>query len=129
VPAWLNWQNRLDRSFFVVKIGRRAAVCSTDYAVRLFLSSLTLQDAWLRLLHHSDYLVDAQFYPTRRETMLVLTRKVGEEIIIDEDIRITIVGIRGDRVRLGITAPREKVVDRREIYERRRRSGPGRAAD
>jgi carbon storage regulator len=64
---------------------------------------------------------------TRREAMLVLTRKVGEEIIIDEEIRITIVGIRGDRVRLGITAPREKAVDRREIYERRRRPGPRRA--
>ena len=61
--------------------------------------------------------------------MLVLTRKIGEEIIIDEDIRITIVDLRGNRVRLGITAPREKVVDRREIYERRRRPGPGRAAD
>jgi carbon storage regulator len=58
---------------------------------------------------------------TRREAMLVLTRKVGEEIIIDEEIRITIIGIRDNQVRLGITAPREKVVDRREIYERRRR--------
>jgi carbon storage regulator len=53
--------------------------------------------------------------------MLVLTRKIGEEIIIDEKICITIVAIRGDRVRLGVTAPRETVVDRREIYERRRR--------
>jgi carbon storage regulator len=61
--------------------------------------------------------------------MLVLTRKIGEEIIIDEEIRITIVAVRGDRVRLGITAPRETVVDRREIYERRRRPGPGRGAD
>jgi carbon storage regulator len=57
--------------------------------------------------------------------MLVLTRKIGEEIMIDKEIRITIVDIRGDRVRLGITAPQEKVVDRREIYERRRRSCPG----
>jgi carbon storage regulator len=60
--------------------------------------------------------------------MLVLTRKIGEEIIIDEEICITIVAVRGDRVRLGITAPRETVVDRREIYERRRRPGPGRTA-
>jgi carbon storage regulator len=61
--------------------------------------------------------------------MLVLTRKVGEEIIIDEDIRITIVDIRGDRVRIGITAPRKRVVDRREIHERRKRSSPGQADD
>ena len=51
--------------------------------------------------------------------MLVLTRKVGEEILIRDNIRVTIVGIRGDRVRLGITAPRDTVVDRREIHERR----------
>jgi len=61
--------------------------------------------------------------------MLVLTRKIGEEIIIDEEIRITIVDIRGNQVRLGITAPREKAVDRREIYEQRRRPSPRRAAD
>jgi carbon storage regulator len=51
--------------------------------------------------------------------MLVLTRKVGEQIVINEDIRITLVAIRGDRARLGIAAPRETVVDRREIHERR----------
>ncbi len=51
--------------------------------------------------------------------MLVLTRRVGEQIVISGDICITIVAIRGDRVRLGITAPRETVVDRREIHERR----------
>ncbi len=51
--------------------------------------------------------------------MLVLTRKVDEQIIIDGNICITIVAIRGDRVRLGITAPRETVVDRQEIHERR----------
>jgi carbon storage regulator len=61
--------------------------------------------------------------------MLVLTRKIGEEIIIDEEIRITIIEIGGDRVRLGITAPRETRVDRREIHELRRQPRPGRAAD
>jgi carbon storage regulator len=57
--------------------------------------------------------------------MLFLTRKIREEIVIDEGIRITIVDIEGNRVRLGITAPRETVVDRLEVYERRRRPGPG----
>jgi carbon storage regulator len=52
--------------------------------------------------------------------MLVLTRKVGEEIIIDHHIRVTVVAVRGDRVRLGIAAPKEARVDRREIHERRR---------
>jgi carbon storage regulator len=51
--------------------------------------------------------------------MLVLTRKVGEQIVISGGICITIVAVRGDRVRLGISAPRETVVDRAEIHERR----------
>ena len=51
--------------------------------------------------------------------MLVLTRRVGEQIVIGDAICITIVAIRGDRVRLGITAPRETLIDRREVHERR----------
>jgi carbon storage regulator len=77
------------------------------------------------VFNHSDYLVDAQFYPTWREAMLVLTRRIGEEIIIDEEICVTVVDILGDRVRLGITAPRDTFVDRWEVYERRRRPWPG----
>jgi carbon storage regulator len=50
--------------------------------------------------------------------MLVLTRKNGQEIVIDGDIRITIVAVKGDRVRVGITAPPEVRVDRSEIHER-----------
>ena len=53
--------------------------------------------------------------------MLVLTRRVGEEIVIDGDIRITVVDISGDRARIGIAAPPSIRVDRREIYERRQR--------
>ncbi len=52
--------------------------------------------------------------------MLVLTRKVGEEIIIDGRIRITVTQVKGDKVRIGITAPPEVRVDRQEIHERRR---------
>jgi len=51
--------------------------------------------------------------------MLVLTRKISEKIIINGDIRLTVVNIQGDRVRLGISAPRETVVDRQEIHESR----------
>jgi carbon storage regulator len=53
--------------------------------------------------------------------MLVLTRRVGEEIVIDGDIRITVVDISGDRTRIGISAPPSIRIDRREIYERRKR--------
>jgi carbon storage regulator len=52
--------------------------------------------------------------------MLVLTRRVGEEIIIDNNIRVTVVSIDGGKVRVGITAPAEVRVDRQEVHERRR---------
>jgi carbon storage regulator len=51
--------------------------------------------------------------------MLVLTRRIGEEIVIGGDIRVTVVAIKGDRVRLGISAPDFVRVDRQEVHERR----------
>jgi carbon storage regulator len=50
-------------------------------------------------------------------TMLVLSRKKDESIIINDHIRVTIVEIRGDKVRLGIDAPKDVTVHRREVYE------------
>jgi len=49
--------------------------------------------------------------------MLVLSRQKDESIIIGDDIEIVIVDVRGDKVRLGITAPRSISVHRREVYE------------
>jgi carbon storage regulator len=49
--------------------------------------------------------------------MLVLSRKKNESIIIDDHITVTVVEIRGDKVRLGIEAPRDVSVHRREVYE------------
>jgi carbon storage regulator len=49
--------------------------------------------------------------------MLVLSRKVNESIVINDDITITVVEIRGDKVRLGVEAPREAPVHRREVYD------------
>jgi carbon storage regulator len=51
--------------------------------------------------------------------MLVLSRRIGEEIIINDNIRVTVVAVKGDRVRLGIVAPRDVAVDRSEVRERR----------
>lgn len=50
--------------------------------------------------------------------MLVLTRRLGESIWINDDIRIIIQNIRGNQVRVGIAAPREMVVHREEIYQK-----------
>ncbi|MHC4259066.1 MAG: carbon storage regulator CsrA [Planctomycetota bacterium] len=49
--------------------------------------------------------------------MLVLSRQKDESIMIGDDVEITIVDVRGDKVRLGITAPKEIPVHRREVYE------------
>jgi carbon storage regulator len=51
--------------------------------------------------------------------MLVLMRRVGESIIIDRGIRVTVVSVQGDRVRVGVEAPPEVRVDRQEVHERR----------
>jgi len=50
--------------------------------------------------------------------MLVLSRKVNEAIIIRDDIIVTVVDVRGNKVRLGIQAPKEVTVHRKEVYER-----------
>jgi len=49
--------------------------------------------------------------------MLVLSRRKDESIIIGDNVEITIVDVRGDKVRLGITAPKDIPVHRREVYE------------
>jgi carbon storage regulator len=51
--------------------------------------------------------------------MLVLTRRINETIIIADDIRVTVLEIRDDRVRLGATAPDSVIIDRAEIHTRR----------
>ncbi len=58
------------------------------------------------------------FHPFMEEkTMLVLTRKVGEEIIINGNIRVMVVGIRGNHVRLGIEAPDSVAIFREELCD------------
>ena len=55
-------------------------------------------------------------------TMLVLSRKKEESIIINDNIVVTVVEIRGDKVRLGFDAPKEVPIHRREVYEAIKRS-------
>lgn len=50
--------------------------------------------------------------------MLILTRRVGETLIIGDDVKITVLGVRGHQVRIGIDAPRDVTVHREEIYAR-----------
>ena len=50
--------------------------------------------------------------------MLILTRKIGESLLIGDDVEITVLSIRGSQVKLGVKAPKEIAVHREEIYQR-----------
>ena len=61
--------------------------------------------------------------------MLILTRRVGETVMIGDDVTITVLGVKGNQVRVGINAPKHVAVHREEIYERIKREQQGGAAE
>ena len=50
--------------------------------------------------------------------MLILTRRVGETLMVGDEVTVTVLGVKGNQVRLGVNAPRDVAVHREEIYER-----------
>ncbi len=61
--------------------------------------------------------------------MLILTRRVGETFIIGDDIKITVCSVRNGQVRIGIEAPKDISIHRKEVYERIQREEPGSKVD
>ena len=57
--------------------------------------------------------------------MLILTRRVGETVMIGNDVTVTVLGVKGNQVRVGINAPKNVAVHREEIYERIKREQQG----
>ena len=62
--------------------------------------------------------------------MLILTRRVGETVMIGNDVTVTVLGVKGNQVRVGVNAPRDVAVHREEIFERiKREEQDGTGAD
>lgn len=55
--------------------------------------------------------------------MLILTRRIGETLMIGSDVTVTVLGVKGSQVRIGVNAPKDVTVHREEIYERIRGEG------
>ena len=61
--------------------------------------------------------------------MLILTRRVGETLMVGDDVTITVLGVKGNQVRIGVNAPKDVAVHREEIYQRIQKEKSGEDLD
>tara|TARA_B100000579_G_scaffold322469_1_gene272213 strand:- start:398 stop:604 length:207 start_codon:yes stop_codon:yes gene_type:complete len=61
--------------------------------------------------------------------MLILTRRIGETLMVGDDVTITVLGVKGNQVRIGVNAPKDVAVHREEIYQRIQKEKTGEDGD
>ena len=61
--------------------------------------------------------------------MLILTRRIGETLMVGDDVTITVLGVKGNQVRIGVNAPKDVAVHREEIYQRIQKEKTGENSD
>ena len=61
--------------------------------------------------------------------MLILTRRIGETLMVGDDVTITVLGVKGNQVRIGVNAPKDVAVHREEIYQRIQKEKTGEDID
>jgi carbon storage regulator len=59
--------------------------------------------------------------------MLILTRRIGETLVVGDEVTVTVLGVKGNQVRIGVNAPKDVAVHREEIYERIQKEKQGKS--